>query len=102
MNEPSNFCEWPCNNPEQSEEDTDIPEKRGVKPRNAGGLAPGAVEERGVAPRQEGGLKKGLLGRNLIDPSYKINNTFGVLGNKTTSPDLIHYGGWAEYDTHNL
>jgi alpha-glucosidase len=24
------------------------------------------------------------------------------LSNKTADTDLIHQGGWAEYDTHNL
>ena len=86
MNEPSNFCEWPCDNPfSETESNTDIVPTR-----------------RQLAPRQEVGTKKGLLNRNLLDPSYKIKNTFGVLSNKTARTDLIHQGGWTEYDTHNL
>jgi alpha-glucosidase len=77
MNEPSNFCAWPC----------DIP---------------GAQADGVESPRQDSGAKKGLSGRNLIDPQYKIDNEMGSLSNKTARTDLIHQGGWAEYDTHNL
>ncbi|KAF2181993.1 glycoside hydrolase family 31 protein [Zopfia rhizophila CBS 207.26] len=85
MNEPSNFCEWPCDNPEASTVSTDM------------------VIPKSLSPRAEGhGPKVGLPCRNLIDPSYKINNAFGILSNKTARTDLIHSGGWAEYDTHNL
>ncbi|KAF2005735.1 glycoside hydrolase family 31 protein [Amniculicola lignicola CBS 123094] len=83
MNEPSNFCEWPCENPQESQEDTDIVE---VRKRN----------------RRQKEPKRGLPGRNLIDPSYKIQNSIGSLSNKTARTDLIHQGGWTEYDTHNL
>lgn len=90
MNEPSNFCEFPCDHPEVDPGQTDIQQMR-------------FSGSRSLAPRQsEDGTKKGLLGRNLLDPSYKIANTFGVLSNKTARTDLIHQGGWAEYDTHNL
>ena len=84
MNEPSNFCEWPCDNPEAE--------------------AQTALNARSLAPRQDNstGSKKGLPGRNLIDPPYKIRNEMGSISNKTARTDLIHQGGWAEYDTHNL
>ncbi|OAG09494.1 uncharacterized protein CC84DRAFT_1202211 [Paraphaeosphaeria sporulosa] len=77
MNEPSNFCEWPCDNP-------------------------GASAKRSVEVRQDSGSKKGLPNRNLLDPKYQIHNEFGVLSNKTARTDIVHQGGWAEYDTHNL
>ncbi|KAF2867601.1 alpha-glucosidase [Massariosphaeria phaeospora] len=101
MNEPSNFCPWPCENPEQEAktQKTDIVQtgslahhrtaRRGLPPRN-------------FAPRQDSGNKKGLPGRNLLEPSYKIANTMGALSEKTARTDLIHQGGWTEYDTHNL
>ncbi|KAF2014919.1 glycoside hydrolase family 31 protein [Aaosphaeria arxii CBS 175.79] len=85
MNEPSNFCEWPCDNPEASQVDTDIINVRSISKR-----------------QEESGSKKGLPNRDLIDPSYQIKNTFGLIGNKTASTALIHQGGWTEYDTHNL
>lgn len=85
MNEPSNFCEWPCDNPE-----AETTEEESI------------VYARSLSPRQDSGSKKGLAGRNLIDPQYRIRNEMGSLSNKTARTDLIHQGGWAEYDTHNL
>ncbi|KAL1593124.1 hypothetical protein SLS60_010731 [Paraconiothyrium brasiliense] len=72
MNEPSNFCEWPCDNP-------------------------GASAKRSVEVRQDSGSRKGLPNRNLLDPKYQIHNEYGVLSNKTARTDIIHQGGWAEY-----
>ena len=40
--------------------------------------------------------------RDLITPEYTINNVAGSLSNLTLNTDLVHYGGWKEYDTHNL
>lgn len=85
MNEPSNFCPWPCDNPDDSTESTDIVHNRSLSPRD-----------------DQVGSKKGLPGRNLTDPPYQIRNTIGLIGNKTARTDLIHQGGWTEYDTHNL
>lgn len=44
----------------------------------------------------------GLPGRELITPPYMIDNEAGSLSNKTIDTDITHYGGWKEYDTHNL
>lgn len=44
----------------------------------------------------------GLSGRDLLDPPYKINNTDGPLYANTIWPDLPQYGGYANYDLHNL
>ncbi|KAK5111910.1 hypothetical protein LTR62_004642 [Meristemomyces frigidus] len=52
--------------------------------------------------RQTKGDQTGLPGRDLINPEYTINNVAGSLSNKTLDTDLVHYGGWKEYDTHNL
>ncbi|KAJ4305859.1 hypothetical protein N0V90_001391 [Kalmusia sp. IMI 367209] len=75
MNEPSNFCEWPCDNPQ----------KRSIGDGSH------------LSPRQDSGSKKGLPNRDLLDPKYQIHNAFGVLSNKTARTDIIHQGGWAEY-----
>tara|TARA_R110002003_G_scaffold171_3_gene13868 strand:- start:17635 stop:18012 length:378 start_codon:yes stop_codon:yes gene_type:complete len=125
MNEPSNFCEYPCDNPEattaqdaaglasrdaspeqslgtkkvrEEEEAAQRPRKKRVR-RDEDTTG---VESREISERQDDGSKKGLLGRDLINPSYKIQNAFGSLSNKTANTDLIHQGGWTEYDTHNL
>ncbi|KAF1849516.1 glycoside hydrolase family 31 protein [Cucurbitaria berberidis CBS 394.84] len=103
MNEPSNFCNFPCDNPEVQTNSETLIASRFFAPRAATPeVVTPQVEVRVLAPRQEGGKKKGLPGRNLLDPSYKIKNAYGILSNKTANTDLIHQGGWAEYDTHNL
>ncbi len=58
------------------------------------------------------GKWKGLPGRNLLFPKYAIHNKaayldswnaeHGGISNKTVPTDLIHNGGYAEYDVHNL
>lgn len=54
--------------------------------------------------RQAPGEGVGLPGRDLLDPAYAIDNDAGsgVLSDRTIRTDLIHDGGYAEYDTHNL
>jgi alpha-glucosidase len=85
MNEPSNFCTSPCENLDQMTLSTDV------------------VQTRFLSSRQDsGGSKKGLPGRNLTNPAYQIQNAIGLIGSKTARTDLIHQGGWTEYDTHNL
>ncbi|KAK0932413.1 hypothetical protein LTR29_016016 [Friedmanniomyces endolithicus] len=52
--------------------------------------------------RQSSSEPTGLPNRDLINPAYTITNAAGSLSNKTLDTDLTHYGGWEEYDTHNL
>ncbi|KAK1056332.1 hypothetical protein LTR74_014992 [Friedmanniomyces endolithicus] len=61
-----------------------------------------SLDESPLEQRQSNGNKVGLPGRDLIKPQYTIDNAAGSLSNKTLDTDLIHYGGYAEYDTHNL
>ncbi|KAK0269426.1 hypothetical protein LTR91_020502 [Friedmanniomyces endolithicus] len=61
-----------------------------------------SLDESPLEKRQSNGNEVGLPGRDLINPQYTINNAAGSLSNKTLDTDLIHYGGYAEYDTHNL
>lgn len=121
MNEPSNLCDYPCDTSEAGEttyEDEIIQvELRNREAQNAASyatvpqnVAPQTKARRiaprdkihGPAPRQAEGEKKGLPGRDLLNPPYKIRNKVGVLSNRTADTDLIHQGGWTEYDTHNL
>lgn len=125
MNEPSNFCPYPCLHPEKvSAQDASGLNTRHVSPERTTSIkrqnyGPGVarndnrkkirrhqsslqIEPREVEERQHSRNKKGLPGRDLINPLYKIQNADGVLSNKTADTDLIHQGGWAEYDTHNL
>jgi alpha-glucosidase len=124
MNEPSNFCEYPCDDPEAEQSgNTDIVSTAEKRDLESEGVSEKAIDSQVVAPRvkkaklqhdttqreapksaprQASGSKKGLPGRDLINPAYKIKNEFGSLSNKTANTDLIHQGGYAEYDTHNL
>ena len=60
------------------------------------------VEAHGLANRQTTDPHTGLPNRNLFDPPYSIQNAAVHLSNRTINTTLIHYGGYAEYDTHNL
>jgi alpha-glucosidase len=82
MNEPSSFCDFPC---DQNKATT---------------AAQSNIVN--VQSRQSSGDKKGLPNRDLLFPKYDIKNEAGDLSNKTAQTDLIHSGGWTEYDTHNL
>jgi alpha-glucosidase len=69
--------------------------KRSIKP---------AVPSATLQKRQAAGEGVGLPGRDLLYPKYAIENDAGtgVLSDRTIRTDLIHEGGYAEYDTHNL
>ncbi|EGE08930.1 alpha-glucosidase [Trichophyton equinum CBS 127.97] len=108
MNEASNFCDWPCSDPEAWERDHDLPPApppvRPI-PRLLPGfpdkLQPGSikiVKRDGTRIRS----KAGLPDRDLIDPPYRIRNEAGSISNKTLNTDLVHANGLVEYDTHNL
>jgi alpha-glucosidase len=112
MNEPSNFREYP---PEMTEAKSIGVGQAGTRSSNTKEAVPHALapqlrsrkaapkpQARRSAPRQAVGTKKGLPGRDLMNPLYKIRNDVGSLSNRTADTDLIHQGGWAEYDTHNL
>lgn len=108
MNEPSNFCDWPCDHPEAVVNVTQElmgmpPQARSIPlPQHGTTIKPQKRHAELIAPRQDIGTKRGLPGRDLTVPAYQIRNAFGVISNRTAATDLIHQGGWAEYDTHNL
>jgi alpha-glucosidase len=126
MNEPSNFCLWPCDDPVGFTRDSGWINAPPAPPRTDRPSIPGFPSdfqpsppsiqrrERGVSTVQtpfrsgvrldqgEGGSKKGLPGRDLINPKYKINNAAGSLSNHTANTNLLHSNGIAEYDSHNL
>jgi alpha-glucosidase len=129
MNEPSNFCLWPCDDPVGFTRDSGWiaappPPPRKDRPSIPGfppDFQPGSVnavetDEQGpqkalvemgsaahIHVRENvAGSKKGLPGRDLISPKYQIRNEAGSLSNHTASTNVIHSNGLAEYDTHNL
>ncbi|KAF1813958.1 alpha-glucosidase [Eremomyces bilateralis CBS 781.70] len=109
MNEPANFCNYPCEDPEAFAEENDNPpdpppirgDDRPTIPGFPGNFQPGSSNSR-IRGRRQSGNKMGLPGRNLIDPPYMIDNEAGSLSNKTVNSNLIHANGLTEYDTHNL
>jgi len=108
MNEAANMCPYPCPNPERYSEENDLPPEppsvRASNPRPLPGFPSDfqpSSSKRGLAKREQG-QKIGLPDRNLISPPYKIRNAAGALSQKTIDTDLVHSGGYVEYDTHNM
>lgn len=111
MNEASNFCPYPCANPQAFAVANNNPPapaslRYNNRPTIAGfptGLQPTpVVSKRSLQSRQSNGSMLGLPGRDLINPKYLIKNAAGSISNHTITTDLIHYTGLTEYDTHNL
>ncbi|KAI6896478.1 alpha-glucosidase [Hortaea werneckii] len=78
---------------------TSSPDGSSKLKRSASSIPPQGAD---LAKRQSSGDQKGLPDRDLINPPYMIDNAAGSLSNKTIDTSLTHYGGWKEYDTHNL
>ncbi|KAL9115845.1 MAG: hypothetical protein Q9227_000213 [Pyrenula ochraceoflavens] len=113
MNEASNFCTFPCGDPVGFAATAgDPPPPPPVRPANPialpgwpDDLQPNAtiVSKRSViSKRQSNGTMIGLPNRDLLNPPYMIHNAAGVLSQSTLRSDLIHHGGYAEYDVHNM
>lgn len=112
MNEASNFCNYPCTDPEGFAADNGFPpEPPPVRPGSPiplpgwpADFQPPTNSRRDMEMRQTAdGSMLGLPNRDLINPPYSIRNEAGGLSNKTLDTDLVHAGaGYVEYDTHNL
>ncbi|KAE8392352.1 putative alpha/beta-glucosidase agdC [Aspergillus alliaceus] len=108
MNEASNFCPYPCTDPEKYSSENNLPPAappvRSSNPRPLPGFPTDFQPSSASQSRKRiFKAKLGLEGRELIDPPYKIRNDAGSLSNKTINTNIIHAGeGYAEYDTHNL
>lgn len=108
MNEPSNFCSFPCDDPEGYARANGFPPApppvRAAAPRPIAGF-PADFQPPGSSrlKRQTAdGSMLGLPNLDYINPPYQIQNAAGSLSNKTLNTDLVHFGGFVEYDTHNL
>ncbi|KAF9009726.1 glycoside hydrolase family 31 protein [Cyathus striatus] len=93
MNEPSSFCDLPCDDPWAQAVQQDLPPPRTNPPPPPD--APIFVNGKNLQRRD---------GLDLLDPPYKINNAApgGQLSSKTASSNAKHANGLVEYDTHNL
>ncbi|KAF3037266.1 hypothetical protein E8E12_007986 [Didymella heteroderae] len=132
MNEPANFCPYPCADPvAYSEESKNPPEPPPVRPGGPGRVIPGfpaslqpgantngtkrslqsrdfnkklSMPKRSLTGRQSNQTtpRLGLPGRDLINPGYEIQNAAGSISNKTMDTDIRNYDGSYHYDTHNF
>lgn len=131
MNEPANFCDYPCTDPQEAAKDLP-PKPPAIRspPRPLPGWSCDfqpkgtdckASQARSIdstphfekrneqvlsrfATRDDLDSKhwKGLPNRELLEPPYKIHNVKGPLSQKTINTDLHHHNGLTQYDTHNL
>ncbi|KAJ7348933.1 alpha-glucosidase [Mycena albidolilacea] len=95
MNEPSSFCDLPCDNPFEQAVHQALPPPRSTAPP-----PPDAPIFVGTPPVRRRSIEK----RDLLTPQYSINNAApgGNLSSKTAYTDTIHANNLTEYDTHNL
>jgi alpha-glucosidase len=107
MNEATNFCPYPCNDPFGFAKANDLPPAPPpvrAPPRSLPGF-PSVLQppkKRSLQTRHTGD-KLGLPNRNLTYPPYDIANAQGpTISEQTLNTDLIHANGVAEYDVHNL
>lgn len=94
MNEPANFCNYPCSDPEGYAEENNFPPEPPPVRSGPDIPLPGFPDDLQPAPnmtkRQAStGSMMGLSGRELIDPPYKIQNAAGSISNKSANTDLI-------------
>jgi alpha-glucosidase len=109
MNEASNFCPYPCSDPEAFAVEAGNPPMPPPVRNSAGRVIPGFPADfqpsgsttRRTVRRQPGEML-GLPERDLINPPYTIKNAAGSLSNLTIFTDLVNYDGTTQYDTHNL
>ncbi|KDR82169.1 hypothetical protein GALMADRAFT_240702 [Galerina marginata CBS 339.88] len=90
MNEPSNFCNLPCDDPFQQAIQMNLPPPRANPPPDPN--TPIFVNSSPQISRRD----------DVLNPAYAINNAMGALSSKTAFTNIKHANGLMEYDTHNL
>ncbi|KAK7553719.1 putative alpha-glucosidase [Phyllosticta citricarpa] len=110
MNEASNFCTYPCQDPyEFARRNRSPPDPPAVR-ESAGRPIPGfpadfqpqSRKQIRMLMERDRGPQTGYRFRDLLNPPYRINNVAGALSNLTIFTDVVHYNGVTEYDAHNL
>ena len=103
MNEASNFCVYPCSDPQGYATANGFPPPAGAFPSTWEPLPGFPPDFQPPAQKRAAtASKQGLPGRNLINPPYKIQNAAGNISENTIATDIVHNDGYAEYDVHNL
>lgn len=130
MNEPANFCIFPCLNPEEEARRQGMPPEPppvrlpprplpgynitipvGASPDvgSAGEAADGYPPVDPAFDQKEQHILRDVAGSkedgNLLFPPYRIANGGNArldLSYRTVDTDVVHYNGLTEYDLHNL
>ncbi|KAL6718544.1 hypothetical protein ACLMJK_004636 [Lecanora helva] len=129
MNEASNFCTYPCSDPQGYARDNGFPPTpppvrpdspiplpgwpSDFQPSSSGGISKRQVTNttnntntsrtNSTNEQDASGSMHGLPNRDLLNPPYSIHNYAGSLSNKTLNTTLLHPTAQLyEYDTHNL
>lgn len=113
MNEPASFCSYPCSDPEAQAKEQQLPPVRlpvRDPPRAIPGFDTSTLKTRNAVSTPEVMTAKNKLAKrqdtskiNLITPPYAVaNQAPDGLSDKTVHTNIVHYGGYVEYDTHNL
>ncbi|KAF9554267.1 alpha-glucosidase [Agrocybe pediades] len=97
MNEPSNFCNLPCDDPFEQAVQMALPPPRANPPPDPN--TPIFVNSTMIPSAL---TKRDGDDSNLLNPPYAINNAAGALSSKTAFTNIEHANGLLEYDTHNL
>ncbi|KAK0455281.1 glycoside hydrolase family 31 protein [Desarmillaria tabescens] len=91
MNEPSNFCDLPCENPYEQARLQALPPPRTSLPPNHDTPIFTNSAPRELSKRDD-----------LLNPPYAINNAAGALSSKTAWTNATSANGLNQYNTHNL
>ncbi|KAL7268802.1 hypothetical protein RUND412_008563, partial [Rhizina undulata] len=115
MNDPSNFCTYPCTDPEASAKEQGLPPARlpvREPPRRIEGFPETYNITQSKAKRdtevtrsvfEVQNVKRADVEINYIYPPYAIANAAPEgLSDRTVFTDVVHANGLLEYDTHNL
>ncbi|KXN82694.1 putative alpha/beta-glucosidase agdC [Leucoagaricus sp. SymC.cos] len=91
MNEPSNFCNLPCDDPFQQAVEQNLPPPRANPPPDPNAPIFGNTTGNTLQKRDD-----------VLNPPYTINNAAGPLSSKTAFTNAVNANGIQQYNTHNL
>ena len=92
MNEPANFCRYPCLDPFAEAIAQGLP-----RPRNTPRTPYVPVREASRGRAVESTREDGEL--DLLEPPYTIGNDQPFISDRTARTDVVHENGVVEYDT---
>ena len=91
MNEPANFCRYPCLDPFAEAAAQGLP-----RPRNTRRTRSAIVREASRGRTIESTVEDGEL--DLLEPPYTIGNDQPFISDRTARTDVVHENGVVEYD----